>query len=88
MTSYTAQVGASVDKLAVSASAKDSKAKVLVSGDSGLKVGANTVVCKVTAEDGQTTKSYTITVNKLDTVDVRQRRRQGLKQRQLGQRRL
>ena len=70
MTSYTAQVGASVDKLAVSASAKDSKAKVLVSGDSGLKVGANTVVCKVTAEDGQTTKSYTITVNKLDTVDV------------------
>lgn len=70
MTSYTAQVGASVDKLAVSASAKDSKAKVLVSGDSGLKVGANTVICKVTAEDGQTTKSYTITVNKLDTVDV------------------
>ena len=70
VTSYTAQVGASVDKLAVSASAKDSKAKVLVSGDSGLKVGANTVVCKGTAEDGQTTKSYTITVNKLDTVDV------------------
>ncbi|MFQ7828814.1 cadherin-like beta sandwich domain-containing protein [Clostridium fessum] len=70
VTSYTAQVGASVDKLAVSASAKDSKAKVLVSGDSSLKVGANTVVCKVTAEDGQTTKSYTITVNKLDTVDV------------------
>ena len=70
VTSYTAQVGASVDKLAGSASAKDSKAKVLVSGDSGLKVGANTVVCKVTAEDGQTTKSYTITVNKLDTVDV------------------
>lgn len=70
VTSYTAQVGASVDKLAVSASAKDSKAKVLVSGDSGLKVGANTVVCKVTAEDGQTTKSYTITVNKLDTMDV------------------
>ena len=24
----------------------------------------------MTAEDGQTTKSYTITVNKLDTVDV------------------
>ena len=70
VTSYTAQIGANVDKLAVSASAKDSKAKVLVSGDSGLKVGTNTVVCKVTAEDGQTTKSYTITVNKLDTVDV------------------
>ncbi len=70
VTSYTAQVGSDVDKLAVSASAKDSKAKVLVSGDSGLKVGSNTVVCKVTAEDGQTTKNYTITVNKLDTIDV------------------
>ena len=58
MTSYTAQVGASVDKLAVSASAKDSKAKVLVSGDSGLKVGANTVVCKVTAEDGQIGRAH------------------------------
>ncbi len=70
VTSYTTQVGSGVDKLAVSATAKDGKAKVLVSGDSGLKIGSNTVVCKVTAEDGQTTKSYTITVNKLDTPDV------------------
>ena len=70
VTSYTTQVGSGVDKLAVSASTKDSKAKILVSGDSGLKVGSNTVVCKVTAEDGQTTKSYTITVNKLDTPEV------------------
>ncbi len=70
VTAYTVQVSAGVDKLAVSATPKDGKAKVLVSGDSGLKVGANTVVCKVTAEDGQTSRNYTITVNKLDTVEV------------------
>ncbi len=66
VTSYTVQVGADVDKLAVSANASDSKAKVVVSGNSDLKTGSNTVVCKVTAEDGQTTKSYTITVTKLE----------------------
>lgn len=64
VTSYTVNVGGDVNKLAVSAAAKDSKAKVLVNGDSNLKTGENTVVCKVTAEDGQTTRSYKITVNK------------------------
>ena len=69
VTSYTVNVGGDVNKLAVSAGAKDSKAKVLVSGDSGLQVGANTVVCKVTAEDGKTTKTYTITVNKSEAAE-------------------
>lgn len=70
VTSYTVNVGGDVNKLAVSAGAKDSKAKVLVSGDSGLKTGANTVVCKITAEDGKTTKTYTITVNKAESTEV------------------
>ncbi len=70
VTSYTVQVGADVDKLAVSATAKDGKAKVRVNGDSGLKTGSNSVTCKVTAEDGQTTKTYTITVNKLESAEV------------------
>ena len=70
VTSYTVNVGKDVDKLLVSAAAKDGKAKVVVSGDSGLKTGANTVVCKVTAEDGQTTKSYKITVNKSETAET------------------
>lgn len=69
VTSYTVNVGADVEKLAVSAAAKDSKAKVVVTGDSNLKNGANSVVCKVTAEDGQTTKSYKITVNKSGTAE-------------------
>lgn len=64
ITSYSVTVGSEISKLAVSAGAKDAKAKVLVSGDSGLQTGNNTVVCKVTAEDGKTTKSYTITVTK------------------------
>lgn len=67
VTSYTVDVGGDVSKLAVSAGAKHSKAKVLVSGDSDLQVGSNKVVCKVTAEDGQTTKTYTITVNKSES---------------------
>lgn len=70
VTSYTVNVGGDVEKIAVSANAKDGKAKVLVSGDSNLKTGANNVVCKVTAEDGQTAKSYKITVNKSATADA------------------
>lgn len=70
VTSYSVNVGGDVTKLAVSAGTKDSKAKVLVSGDSGLKTGANTVVCKITAEDGKTTKTYTITVNKAESTET------------------
>ena len=64
VTSYTASVGADVSKIAVSAERKDPKAKLVVSGDSNLHPGENTVVCKVTAEDGKTVKSYTITVTR------------------------
>ena len=66
VTSYTANVAGDVDKIAVSAAPKDSKAKVVINGSSDLKVGENTVVCKVTAEDGQTVKNYTITVTKAE----------------------
>ena len=68
--SYTVNVGGDVDKIAVSGEPKDGKAKTLVTGGSGLKTGANTVVCKVTAEDGQTVKSYTIIVNKSESSEV------------------
>lgn len=64
VTSYTASVGADVSKIAVSAERKDPKAKLVVSGDSNLQPGENKVVCKVTAEDGKTVKSYTITVTR------------------------
>lgn len=64
VTAYTASVGGTVSKVTVSAQPADGKAKVAVSGNSGLKEGANTVTVKVTAEDGKTTKTYTITVTR------------------------
>ncbi len=63
---YTVTVGLDVDKLTVSANPNNSQAKVSVEGASELQEGANTVVCKITAEDGTTVKNYTITVNKVE----------------------
>lgn len=61
---YTASVGGAVSKATISAKAADAKAKVAVTGNTGLKEGANTVSVKVTAEDGKTVKTYTITVTR------------------------
>lgn len=66
VTSYSANVAGDVNKIAIDANAKDGKAKVVISGNSSLKVGENKVVCKVTAEDGQTVKTYSILVSKAE----------------------
>ncbi|MBR6616025.1 MAG: cadherin-like beta sandwich domain-containing protein, partial [Lachnospiraceae bacterium] len=66
VTEYTAVVGADVEKLTVSAPASHEKASVSVSGNEGLQMGDNTITCKVTAEDGETTKTYTILVTKTE----------------------
>ena len=66
VTEYTAVVGAEVEKLTVSAPASHEKASVSVSGNEGLQMGDNTITCKVTAEDGETTKTYTILVTKTE----------------------
>ena len=63
---YTVTVGGDVDSLVVDAPAVDSGASVSVSGNESLQVGENTVVCTVTAQDGQTVKTYTITVTKVE----------------------
>lgn len=63
VTEYTATVGGDVSKLVVSAGTSNANAKVVISGTE-LKEGENTVVCKVTAEDGETVKKYTIKVTK------------------------
>ncbi len=63
---YTVTVGGDVDSLIVDAPAVDSGASVSVSGNEGLQIGDNTVVCTVTAQDGQTVKTYTITVTKVE----------------------
>lgn len=66
VTEYTATVGADVEKLTVSAPATHDKASVSVSGNEGLQIGENTITCKVKAEDGETTKTYTILVTKTE----------------------
>lgn len=66
VTAYTAVVGADVEKLTVSAPANHENASVSVSGNEGLQLGENTITCKVKAEDGETTKTYTILVTKTE----------------------
>lgn len=63
---YTVTVGLDVAKLTVSANPNNAQANVAVEGASELQEGTNTVVCKVTAEDGTSVKNYTITVNKVE----------------------
>lgn len=64
VTEYTAIVGGSTEKIMVSAPAADSNAKVVISGNSDLKLGVNEIECKVTAPDGSTETVYKITVTK------------------------
>lgn len=66
VTEYTAAVPSDVTSITVSAPAKDGGAKVAVSGNDDLQDGENTITCTVTAEDGETTKTYTIMVTKSD----------------------
>lgn len=63
---YKAFVSLDTDRLTVSAIANSSKASVAVEGADSLQAGENTVVCRVTAEDGSTVKAYTITVQKAE----------------------
>lgn len=62
-TSYTVSVGADVNELVVSAAARDTKAKVSVSGNKNLKAGENTVRVTVTAESGDK-RTYKIVCTK------------------------
>ena len=55
-----------MERLTVSAPANDSGASVSISGNEGLQMGENTVTCQVTAEDGTTTRTYTILVTKTE----------------------
>lgn len=62
-TQYTAKVDGDVTELKIDAKAEDSKAKVTIEGNEGLKEGDNIIKIKVTAED-DTTRTYFITVTK------------------------
>lgn len=65
-TNYSVTVPSDVDSLKVLYKTVDSNATVKVKGNSGFEVGSeNKITIKVTAEDGKTTKTYTIKVTKL-----------------------
>ena len=63
--SYTASVSLDTEKLTVSAVPASDKATVALSG-TDLQDGENTVTCTVTAEDGTTSRTYTILVNRVE----------------------
>ncbi|MCI8838229.1 MAG: hypothetical protein HFG74_09230 [Hungatella sp.] len=62
---YTAVVGGDVDTVTVSAPAADEGSSVSVSGNEGLQLGENEIVCTVTSADGQT-RTYRIVVTKVE----------------------
>lgn len=63
---YTTSVSLDTAKLTVSAVPNSDKATVTVEGGTELQDGENTVVCRVTAEDGTTVRNYTILVNRVE----------------------
>ena len=67
---YIVTIPYEVDSLKVLYKTADSGAAVKVTGNSGFVVGSNNkITVKVTAEDGKTTKTYTIKVTKLAEVE-------------------
>ena len=73
-TTYTARVSNSVSQTTVTPTLNDSAASYVVKLADGLdddgvvtlSVGSNVITVEVTAEDGETTKTYTVTVTRLD----------------------
>lgn len=63
---YSVTVGTDVEKLIVTAQCTDENATNVVSGYEDLQMGENRVTCKVTAQDGETTKEYVIVVTKAE----------------------
>lgn len=65
---YTMQVEMDTEKLKVNAQAESEKATVKIEGNETIVEGENIVKVIVTAEDGTTTKTYTIKVTKQEKV--------------------
>ncbi|MCL2859194.1 MAG: cadherin-like beta sandwich domain-containing protein [Oscillospiraceae bacterium] len=63
---YIIVVPENVDSIDITATPNDSNATVNISGNKNLKSGLNKVTIKVTAENGQDTRTYTIDVTKGD----------------------
>ncbi|UUZ47827.1 cadherin-like beta sandwich domain-containing protein [Massilia sp. B-10] len=79
-TSYTASVGNATTSLTVTPTRSDANASITVngvavisgnaSGAIALSVGSNTITTIVTAQDGTTTKTYTVTVTRAGSANA------------------
>ena len=69
VTSYSVKVPNDLSEVYIYAYANDSNAKVSGIGTKSLKVGENTFSVKVTAEDNKTTKTYTLTIIRLEETE-------------------
>ena len=63
-TNYTVSVANNISQITISATANDGNANVAGTGNKSLKVGSNPFNIVVTAEDGTTEKTYTVTVTR------------------------
>lgn len=69
-TSYSVDVPENVSSIYIYAYPTSTKAKVSGIGTKSLKKGSNTFPIKVTAEDGKTTKTYSLTINRTNEDDA------------------
>jgi uncharacterized repeat protein (TIGR02543 family) len=68
--SYTASVANSVSSISLTATAQHAEARVTGAGDKTLSEGVNTFSIVVRAEDSVTTKTYTVTVTRAESLPV------------------
>jgi len=68
--SYTAKVSEDVTRIVVGANTRHQAAKLSISGNTDLSVGANTISIRVTAEDNKTVSTYVINVTREGTVET------------------
>lgn len=64
ITKYDIEVGNDITDLTILAVPERLKAKTIITGGNDLKVGNNAITVKVVAEDGITTKKYSITAHR------------------------
>ena len=69
-TSYTVNVPYETSSIKIYANKGQSGQKITGTGNKKLDIGKNTFNVKVTAEDGKTTKTYTLTINRSSTSSV------------------
>jgi hypothetical protein len=70
-TTYSVEVANTVTSITITATAGDAKASLVGDGAKTVTVGDNVFNIVVTAEDGTTTETYTVTVKRADFVSIK-----------------